>query len=527
MLQLSDDNTRNVIPRWRSFAAAVQFREVEAVSLNGPTLAPVSPEVQLSAAIEQGVTDWRTSKSLTIACDVLSAAVGIEDYNSLADVARFIVDHPAAGPLATGIAERCLDGTILDASPKFYEAYGRVEMDRLHWLLHSTRSRLRNFPENPILWANLALMHTIDGNTKKAERAMTVARGLAPGDRFVTRGAARLFHHVGETDRAHAVLSRSEALRSDPWLLASELAFSELIGRSSANMKRAKQLLDRGMLSPFHLSELAVAFATYETRNGAMKNAKKLYKASLVDPAENAIAQASWLQRKHHLASELPNQRQFVSHEALAWTARLEGNWRGAREHAMRWANDQPFSKTPFLLASSVLCVFQKEYGEAERVLGQALRANGRDVSLLNNMAYSLAKQNKVIEAEQALSIALEGNPDKRQSICLTATKGLTYYRRGDVERGREFYVKAIKMAVDAKSMSLAVFAKFHFAIEELNHSSAEAMASVIQELRIQLPAVFPKPESDALLTLLNDAQQTAATDRERPVKAEDRLRIT
>lgn len=510
MLQLSDDKARNVIPRWRSFAAAVQFREVEAVS---PQTAPSPPSIsdgQLSAAIQQGIADWRSSNSVTVACDVLSAAVGIEQHASLSDVARFILENPSAGQLASGIAQRCLDGTISDASPEFFEAYGRVEMDRLRWLLHSTRSRLRTFPENPILWANLALMHTIEGNIKKAMRAIAVAMALAPGDRFVTRGAARLFHHIDETDRAHSVLLRADSLRTDPWLLASELAFSELVGRTSPNMKRARQLLDRAMLSPFHLSELAVAFATYETRNGAMKNARKLYKSSLVDPAENAIAQASWLQRKHHLAPEFPVERQFVSHEALAWTARLDGNWGRARENAMRWADDQPFSKAPFLLASSVVSVFQKEYLDAESILRRALRANGRDVSLLNNLAYALAKQGKVNEAERALSIAHEGDPDKRQTICLTATKGLTFYRTGDVERGREFYVKAIKMAVREKAVSLAVFAKFHFAIEELNHSSAEAMAPVIKELQTELPAVFLKPEADTLLALLDDAQHTA-----------------
>src|SRR4051812_36598271 len=86
------------------------------------------------------------------------------------------------------------------------------------------RRRLQTSYENPIALIDLARHHLALGSEKSAERAVRAAVSLAPTNRFVLRSASRFFVHKGEPDRALGLLRREGRVKSDPWLLACDIA---------------------------------------------------------------------------------------------------------------------------------------------------------------------------------------------------------------------------------------------------------------------------------------------------------------
>src|SRR5439155_22265534 len=81
-------------------------------------------------------------------------------------------------------------------------------------------------PRNAFVWVDLALLYTTLGLRDQAARAIRIALALAPEDRFVLRCASRFLVHIGDAERAHHILKRSEATPYDPWLMAAEFAVS-------------------------------------------------------------------------------------------------------------------------------------------------------------------------------------------------------------------------------------------------------------------------------------------------------------
>ena len=72
---------------------------------------------------------------------------------------------------------------------------------------------------------------------------------------------------------------------------------------------------------------------------------------------------------------------------------------------------------------------------------------------LLNNKAYACALGGRTADAERAIADAKklqQLSTDAR--VCLTATEGLTEYRKGNIEAGRALYQKAIEIAKDSFS---------------------------------------------------------------------------
>jgi hypothetical protein len=342
------DPPRQVVPRWRPFEQTLARGELLPTS---PLVAPRFTE----ESVESQLYDWKDHKSLSIAADLVSAAFTLGLTSVALDAAEFLRRHPKAPPTARSLAAAYLRtaGADLPGDPDFGspdEIVGvpdpLTSADRVHIVaIHRLRARLAVYARNAVDWITLALHYTSLGSISKARRAVGVALGLAPQNRFILRAASRFFLHIGEHDRAHRLLSRSGIVRTDPWILAAEIATADAIRKSSSFAKLGKKFLDAGRFNDQHLSELASAVGTLEFKSGNDKRARKMIDVSLREPSENAIAQAVWISRTISSRVEVP--QSGSSAEATAWTAYGDGHWERALEESDKWQEDQPFSSRP------------------------------------------------------------------------------------------------------------------------------------------------------------------------------------
>ena len=471
MSDLNEDRDRQIVPRWRAFASAAHYGELVA---SQPRVPNKFTEQMLAPLLD----DWRREPGLSVAADVVSAAFVIGHPQLATEPARYLIEQDTAPPAAREIASRCLAIDATEPSQQFLQHYAQPAYLQIQQSIHQAKDRLRQYPPNPVRWANLALFYTTLGQHDKATSRCKSALTLAPNNRFIVRAASRLFLHQGDIERAHSVLLKTTLIQSDPWIVAGELAIAAIHKRPSRCVKRARGMAESQNYSPFNLSELAGALATMEAHDVAFKKARRLCSFSLLDPSENAIAQAAWLDRKWGVTSDRPPTTTMQSSEANAWLAFLAGDWTTAMAEARQWQADQPFSSRPALCAGLVASWALERFDEAETVLRQGLRSNLDDATLYNNLAFVLANQGKLAEAIQLLDRASRLQQTPQQTVCLTATRGLTEFRLGHPEHGRAFYRTAIRLAHTDLLSQHRFIATIYFAIEELREGSPECTHS-------------------------------------------------
>jgi tetratricopeptide (TPR) repeat protein len=302
----------------------------------------------------------------------------------------------------------------------------------------------------------------------KARQMVSVALRLLPDNRFVVRSAARLFVHQNDLHRAHETLLATSRLRQDPWLLAAEIAVASAAKHTSRLIKHGLTMLDTGRHSPFHLSELASSIATLELEAGNTRRARKLLALSLVSPSENALAQAAWLNR--NVSVVLLDEAvltQSVSWEANAWEAFRKGNWRIAMGEARNWLLDQPFSGRPAVLGSYIAAVCLESNEDSIEIAKLGLMANPNDKTLLNNLAFALARLDRTTEARQFLRRIDPAGLSQVERIAWLATSGLLRYREGAPLEGETLYRDAISLADKTNNAERGALAQMYFALEQ------------------------------------------------------------
>jgi tetratricopeptide (TPR) repeat protein len=254
---------------------------------------------------------------------------------------------------------------------------------------------------------------------------------------------------------------------------------------------------------------LASALATLELEAGNVRKARKLFRHSLVQPTENAIAQARWASdHAKHLELAVDS---FLDHspEARAWSSTESGDWDVALSHALLWLADQPFSSGPAVHASYVASVPLARFADAARIARLGLEANPRDVVLLNNLVFSLASAGQISEAEEAFSQLPHRDLAIHHEIPWLATSGLLHFRRGNPVEGRRLYSEAIARASRASPKMLAL-ASLYLAREEILVGSDAARDATDRALQ----AVARAPSQDVLVV----AEQIRLLLRERPL---------
>jgi tetratricopeptide (TPR) repeat protein len=367
---------------------------------------------------------------------------------SAREAAQWLLGEGRPSRLARVAAERVLDPAA-SLPPEQAAELDADEQQNARAAIRRARRLTRTDPRNAIAWAERSRHHAGLGQSDAAIESMRRALALAPEHRYFLRAAARLHVHIGQPDRAHALLCRATRTREDPWLLAPEIAIAELAGRPPAFLRAGRRLVESGSWAPAHLTELAAAIGTLELRGGRDRRARSLFGASLTAPNDNVLAQAEWAAEDlgsvrrtlAQIEEEVP-----LSYEALSMAAISSGERERAVSEAWLWLLDQPFSTEPASFGSyhaGALRDFERSLTFARR----GLMANPAHPMLRNNAAFALAQLGRLEDAEEELDFVRDSELDTEGRAVINATRGLLAFRRGEVERAKGLYGEAIGSA--------------------------------------------------------------------------------
>lgn len=251
-------------------------------------------------------------------------------------------------------------------------------------------------------------------------------------------------------------------------------------------------MLSSGGFQPVHLSELSAAMGTLELENGNRRSGHKLFREALVDPTENAIAQAEWAARRDSSLQILPGGVNTpCTYEATAWRELAHMEWESALRSSWLWFRDEPFASRAAEFGSWVAAVTIGSDGESARFAEAGLRTHPKNPLLLNNLAVALATMDQADEARAVFDQIPDS--EAKSDVTYLATKGLILYRSGDPETGRTLYREALEEARRRRDKKREVWALLHFAREEFRFDRLSGN-KLLQE-GIQLSDELPNSE--------------------------------
>ena len=459
MAGINSDSDRQILPRWRPFAVTASLAE----------LASGRPSREFtydSGFLDSRKYDWRVHRTVGHAADLVGTALTVGRETDAIDAASYLLNNVASvSPWLRTAAESVLGLHRMkgDAS-KHIQAQGK---DILRATVRLCRHALREEPRDPIMCVDLARAYISLGLREKATQYMDMAVAMAPDNRFVLRSSCRLSVHLGDSEKAHETICRSQRTRHDPWLIAAEIATSGALNRAPRLSKVARVMIANRDYPLGHLSELASGLATLELESGGIKKSRKLFDLSLAMPTENSVAQAAWASRrdsrirvsKHHLAR--PD-----TFEARSWTYFLKDKWGRVVEECNNWSSDQPFSSRPNILGSYVAALALEDYSQCERFAEDALVVDPNDFILLNNLAFAHINMNKFSEAKRSIDKMVRISTGQRERAVRLATLGLFAFRTGRSEEGRQYYSDALEAAKRERNDVLYGSALAFFAAE-------------------------------------------------------------
>lgn len=468
-----DDRRRRVVPRWWDVRVAASLGQLDAAT----AYRVAAPLVPVKGEVEDLLTHWERQPNRFHAAELVDAALALDKPELASDAASWILKNGGVSEISESLARRVIgERTQSDTARAVPTRLGRQQR------VASYRRRLRAEPRNPLLWVELAREYSALGQVDSARRALTIALGLAPNNRHVLRSASRFFLHVHEPDMAHRILLASEALASDPWLISAEIVAAGAAGNQSKLVKKGRQLVESGRFAPLHSSELASAIGTMEHEAGNRKQVRKMFSHALIEPTENAVAQAGWIGR-HMTGFDLPEGSLAVprAFEALAWEAVQEERFDDAVAHALEWAEDEPFATRPVLFGSWVASMGLGDFATAADMAEVARTANPDDPRLVAQLLYCRASMDEMAEARallpelERLTRLSEGSRTQDEwDVVLEADRGLLAYREGNPEIGRRHYEEAIDLAAKSQLPESVATALVNYAREEARFSGQQ-----------------------------------------------------
>jgi tetratricopeptide (TPR) repeat protein len=490
-----DNRERHIVPRWHRAGKAAILREIAPLS---PGERPLSSE-DLRLLSERRL-DWETHPTLPFASDFVGTALVLGKHEEAREAAAFILGRHAA----TGV--RLLADRALHPQPGVASVEDDLDMDvvdpvAFRQRIRALRAALRRGPRNPLAWSDLAYEHALSGEIPKALHAMDVAVGLAPRSRYLLRSAARLYVQAEDPERALRLLRGTEGASHEPWLIAAELAVSAVAGRTPKLVRAGRQVLGSGSVAPAHTTELASALGTLECLAGKTRVGKRLFQDSLVEPTENAVAQAVWASRKMSLGIPVASHLDVPgSFEARARDSLNAGAFDAALNQGRLWLRDQLFSRDPASFCSYVASVTLADYGEAVRLVRLGRLANPNDWLLLNNLAFAEASRGNISAAQEALAKIRPETANRVQAATVGATWGLVRFRLGELEEGRRLYKETIDYFTRVNyAQGAALAALFLLREESLARVGPEILARASQRAT-QLAERAGTPDVKALL---------------------------
>lgn len=454
MSRFQEDSDRWLIPRWRDSSLVAKSQELQPLKLARHVVHNDMPDLL------RLWDDFNYGKSVGTAADLFNSASLLGHHELAKEAAQFIVSDERTPTFLLSIAKGFLTGDAQEHSAS--ENTSVIEQSKT--AISRLRRQFNIEPRNPILLIDLARHHVILGHDKRTiERCMSIAVALAPNNRWVLRTAARLLLHFNELEKAHRLLARHELTKYDPWLIAAEMSIAQASQQPVKYWKAGRIMLQSKSIPARHLSELASAAATLEMYGGKNKQAKKLFRQSLIAPTENSIAQVQWAERKRLNVDNIINpllDKTDDAYEAMFWRAYNEHDMQQAAKYCQLWLMDEPFSSNPAIMLSYVLSLLD-DYKGIEVGARFGLIANPHNLSLQNNYYFARVSSGELLKTENQSELskaldffAMQIRSNVEDVSHAIANCGLVFYRLGDVEKGREFYEQARELIVKSKLSS-------------------------------------------------------------------------
>jgi tetratricopeptide (TPR) repeat protein len=472
MTRLAEDAERRMVPRWRLFRDATRLAELR------PVVSTITRATINLDAVHERISDWRRERTLSFAGDVLGSAFAVPGLADVDDAARYVLSREDAPPslrwIAKGVVEALTSGDVSRRADKSDHAAPSRSSQQSDILQHRQRiahlkKHLLVAPSDAIAWTSLARDYAILGQKRQSLRAISVAVTLAGTNRFILRSAVRGYVHFDDADAAWTILRRSGLVRSDPWLIAAEIATAMITGRSSRTIKDARKVLADKAFAPSQLTELASSLASLELDAGANQRARKLFRLAMQDPNDNSVAQAEWATRVGKLDAVGPDSLETAqSFEARAWDKYARGEWQEALVESLSWLDDEPFSSRPAQFGLFVASVLVEDYDVAESMGVRGLAANPDDQAVLNNLAFTLASAGKISAAVAIYERMQPTLMSRDTTSAWLATGGLIQFRLGAPDLGRESYRFAMDLAERTGAQAQCALASAYLAREEL-----------------------------------------------------------
>lgn len=469
-----DDKNRQVIPRCLEYSTACSLdllrviRKQEQIQKTG---------LQDSNARQE----WLDRPSIATAVDFVAEALIIKEFESeeAIEAANYILNKERA----CSFLIRQLASHFLEPKPlKWAEPLEIQSINESREDIARLKKSVRMYPENPIAWSDLSLYYATLGQVDKSKMAMKVALNLGNNNRFILRSASRCFMHLGEPDRAIAILNRSGICAIDPWIASAEIAIAERTGLKSRSISKARDLIKNENLTPLSKSELAISLGTLEMKGGSVKLAKKFMNQALIDPTENALAQAEWMVTQLKIDVDAMVQLRSIvpaSYEAAAVHLYYKKQFEQSLKAAEMWGKFQFLSSRPIIISMFLSSAFLNDDLKAIYIFENSLPAQRNDPLAINNYAFSLARIGRIKDALKELSEADFSDISDDEKLTITATNGLICFRKGNIEEGRKLYSMAIRGFEFLNDRRSAAMAAYYWAVEEKRIQSQYAESTV------------------------------------------------
>jgi tetratricopeptide (TPR) repeat protein len=423
------------------------------------------PQLQDSDVISR----WQRTPNAYTAVDLLAEALILKNFNfeDAIRAAQYLLSQSkTTDPIIKQLATHFLEepsiniGMLLDIT----------EPEDRHANIASLKKSVRFYHRNSIAWCDLAISYATLGQMDKARSAMEVALNLAPDNRFILRSASRCLLHFKEYDRAVDLLTRSSLYNVDPWITSAAIAIAESVDLPTKSINRAKALVGDDNLTHFSRSELSVSIGTKEMKAGSGKRAKSYMRQGIIDPTENALAQAEWMASQldthivdfRNLGNKVP-----ASYEANARHLFYKQDFKNSLNSARQWCTYEPLSSLPFIFSSYITSVCLDDELESLRILRTALPLHKTDPDFMNNYVCSLAQTGDLPTALQTFTSLDLSNLTQHQALVLRATQGLLCFRTDNPEKGRQLYLESIRGFERIGQDHSATIAAYYLAAEE------------------------------------------------------------
>ncbi|PTT70799.1 hypothetical protein DBR22_00265 [Arthrobacter sp. HMWF013] len=249
---------------------------------------------------------------------------------------------------------------------------------------------------------------------------------------------------------------------------------------------------------------MASEVATGELHRGSDRKAQKFFAQALLEPNENAVAQAAWASENKSLQLTSDALTVDRGYEARAITWAQNGRWKEAAYESQKWQLDQPFDLRAAMYGSYYASLGAQDYEGALSIADLGLSTHPTDPMLHNNAAFALANLGRTEDARFHL-VHLPGSDDDDYPVFL-ATRGLIAFREGNEAAGRESYRKAVEGLLKSSRRADAAAAALLWALEETRIGSVIAPETRGLGERL-LSSSSPSPEARELLKRLDDAK--------------------